>query len=131
ILIIDYFKADYETGDAYITATSLTGLVNYCKNEIAGVYKIPVLGAVQTSESGKVSFSSSVVTVLSTLCWLSLKTPQEISADGLECGNAKLSILYNRNGMQMQKGEYLDLQFDGDFISYQSAKKQHTIVEPY
>ena len=131
ILIIDYFKADYETGDAYVTATSLTGLVNYCKNEIAGIYKIPVLGAVQTSESGKVSFSSSVVTVLSTLCWLSLKTPQEISADGEDCGNAKLSILYNRNGMQMQKGEYLDLQFDGDFISYTSAKKQHTTVEPY
>jgi replicative DNA helicase len=131
VLVIDYFKADYDVKDAFVTATSLTGLVNYCKNEIAGVYKIPVLGAVQTSTNGSVSFSKSVVTVVSTLCWLSLKTNQEISADGESAGNAKLAVLFNRNGSQMQDDEYIDLQFDGDIISYKSAKKQHIKKEPY
>ena len=131
VLVIDYFKADYETKDAFITATNLTGLANYCKNEIAGVYKIPVLGAVQTSKSGSVSFSKSVVTVVSTLCWLDFKTNNEILADGKDSGNAKLCVQFNRNGSQMQDDEYIDLQFDGDIISYKSAKKQHVVKTPY
>lgn len=131
VLVIDYFKADYDSKDAFSTATSLTGLVNYCKNEIAGVYKIPILGAIQTTQSGSVSFSSSVVTAVSTLCWIDLKTSAEIATDGAECGNAKLSVLFNRNGAQMQKDDYIDLQFDGDIITYRSPAKQHIKREPF
>lgn len=131
VLVIDYFKADFDSKDAFSTSVTLTGLVNFCKNEIAGVYKIPILAAVQTSQTGNVSFSSGVITALSTLCWLHLKEKQEILSDTSECGNAKLTVLYNRNGAQMQKDDYIDLQFDGDIITYKSPAKQHIKPEPY
>jgi replicative DNA helicase len=131
VLVIDYFKADFDSKDAFSTSVTLTGLVNFCKNEIAGVYKIPILAAVQTSQTGNVSFSSGVITALSTLCWLHLKEKQEILSDTSECGNAKLTVLYNRNGAQMQKDDYIDLQFDGDIITYRSPTKQHIKTDPY
>lgn len=131
VLVIDYFKADFDSKDAFSTSVTLTGLVNFCKNEIAGVYKIPILAAVQTSQTGNVSFSSGVITALSTLCWLHLKEKQEIVSDTPECGNAKLTVLYNRNGAQMDKDDYIDLQFDGDIITYRSPAKQHIKREPY
>lgn len=131
VLVIDYFKADFDSKDAFSTSVTLTGLVNFCKNEIAGIYKIPILAAVQTSQTGNVSFSSGVITALSTLCWLHLKEKQEILSDTSECGNAKLTVLYNRNGAQMQKDDYIDLQFDGDIITYRSPTKQHIKTDPY
>lgn len=131
VLVIDYFKADFDSKDAFSTSVTLTGLVNFCKNEIAGVYKIPILAAVQTSQTGNVSFSSGVITALSTLCWLHLKEKQEVVSDTSECGNAKLTVLYNRNGAQMQKDDYIDLQFDGDIITYRSPTKQHIKTDPY
>lgn len=129
-LVIDYFKADF-AGDAFGVATNLTGLVNYCKNDIAGAYKIGVLGAIQTSKNGQVSFSSSAVTAVSALCWIDFKTPQEIAEDGIDCGNAKMNIQFNRNGAQMQPEEYISLQFDGDVITYKSPKRQHEKKAPY
>ena len=50
--------------------------------------------------------------------------------DGVECGNKKLRVVLNRNGMQMAPGEYLDLQFNGNLISYEQAK-QHDPNAPY
>jgi hypothetical protein len=58
------------------------------------------------------------------------KTPDEISQDGRECGNRKLIIKANRLGRQFDDGEYIDLEFNGDLISFTEAK-QHKVVEPF
>lgn len=131
LLIIDYFKADYESQDSFMTATSLTGLLNFCKNKIGAYYKVPIIGALQTSELGSVSFSKSAVTIPSTYCLLSLKTQNEITQDGEDCGNAKLCVKHNRLGKQMFEDDYIDLQYHGDILTYEQAKKQHTKKTPY
>lgn len=58
------------------------------------------------------------------------KTPEEMEADGEECGNKKLFVKFNRNGAQMCDGEYIDMKFNGDIISYEEAK-QHIPAVPY
>ena len=58
------------------------------------------------------------------------KLPNEIDADGEECGNKKLVVEYNRNGAQMYEGEYIDLNFDGSRMLFTEAK-QHTPLLPF
>ena len=58
------------------------------------------------------------------------KSDEEIEADGPECGNKKLRVIFNRNGPQMTSREYIDLNFDGDHVSYTEAK-QHIPNEPF
>ena len=66
----------------------------------------------------------------STIALIQDKTPDEIAADGPECGNKKLKVILNRNGMQHASGEYIDLKFDGNKILYEEAK-QHIPQIPY
>ena len=40
-------------------------------------------------------------------------------------------VTVNRNGAQMVPGEYISLDFDGDKILYEQAKKQHTPTQPF
>ena len=71
-----------------------------------------------------------IVRNASTLVKKQEKKPEEIEADGIECGNKKLIVVYNRNGMQMAKGEYIHVLFDGNHILYEEAK-QHIPETPY
>ena len=78
------------------------------KNQICGEMNIAGIGAAMISD----------------------KTPEEIEADGAECGNKKLRVTVNRNGMQMTQDEYIDLLFDGNHILYEQAK-QHIPQTPF
>lgn len=129
VLIVDYFKGADE-GDAFDVYRDLGGVVNMIKNQVCGDMGIAGLGAVQTTASGKVADSARIVRNASTLITIQAKTPEEIDQDGEECGNKKLRVVYNRNGMQMQRDEYIDVRFDGNHILYEEAK-QHIPATPF
>ena len=126
VLIVDYFKGKGE-GDAFDSYQELGRFVDMVKNQICGEMNIAGLGAAQATATGKVADSAKIGRNASTIAVIRDKTPEEIDADGPECGNKKLSVILNRNGMQMAHGEYIDLQFNGNIISYEQAK-QHMDV---
>lgn len=128
-LIIDYFKSSGE-GDAYSNYAELGKFVDLIKNKICGDMKIAGLGAAQATSTGKVADSAKIGRNASTIAVITDKTPEEIEADGAECGNKKLRVVLNRNGMQHAPGEYIDLLFNGNKILYEEAK-QHIPQEPY
>ena len=131
VVIFDYFKISFASLEAFETSVGLTGLIDFCKG-LAGNEGLMMMGGLQTTETGRVSFSTSAVQTLSTLCSLLKKTKDEIEADGKECGNMKLVIPFNRNGPQMNsKDEYIDLEFVGDILTYRQAQKQHEVEDPY
>lgn len=80
--------------------------------------------------TGKLADSAKIARNASTIAMISDKTPEEIEADGAECGNKKLRVTVNRNGMQMTQDEYIDLLFDGNHILYEQAK-QHIPQTPF
>ena len=129
ILIVDYFKSRGE-GDAYASYAELGRLVDVVKNEICGSMNIAGIGAAQSNASGRVADSAKIGRNASTIAFIRDKTPDEIETDGAECGNKKLFVALNRNGMQMAQGEYIDLVFDGNLISYEQAR-QHVPEPPY
>lgn len=129
VLIIDYFKGSGD-GDAWDSYAELGRFVDMVKNQICGELGICGIGAAQATATGKVADSAKIGRNASTIALLQDKTPDEIEADGAECGNKKLRILLNRNGMQHASGEYIDMNFDGNHILYEEAK-QHIPQTPF
>ena len=115
VLIVDYFKGKGE-GDAFDSYQELGRFVDMVKNQICGEMNIAGIGAAQATVTGKLADSAKIARNASTIAMISDKTPEEIEADGAECGNKKLRVTVNRNGMQMAQGEYIDLLFDGNHI---------------
>ena len=134
VLIVDYFKSTGNDMDAFQTYASMGKCVDVIKNEIAGAMNIAAIGAAQATATNKLADSAKIARNASTIVMLIDKTPEEIeadNADGKDCGNKKLVVTVNRNGMQHVQGEYIDLAFDGSHISYEQAKNQHTPDMPY
>lgn len=129
VLIIDYFKSSGD-GDAFNTYQELGAFVDMVKNKICGGMGICGIGAAQATSTGKVADSAKIGRNASTIALITDKTPEEIEADGPECGNKKLRVVLNRNGMQHAPGEYIDLRFSGNNILYEEAK-QHIPEIPY
>lgn len=129
VLIIDYFKSSSD-GNAFDSYQELGRFTDLVKNKICGDMNIAGLGAAQATTAGKVADSAKIGRNASTIAVITEKTPDEIEIDGPECGNKKLSVILNRNGMQHAPGEYIDLKFDGNRISYEQAK-QHIPQTPY
>lgn len=129
VLIVDYFKGKGE-GDAFASYQELGRLVDMVKNQICGDMNIAGIGAAQATVNGKVADSAKIGRNASTIAIIQDKLPEEIEADGPECGNKKLRIVLNRNGAQMSPDEYIDLNFQGNLISYEEAK-QHVVQTPY
>lgn len=129
VLIVDYFKGSGD-GDAFDSYQELGRFVDTVKNKIAGDMGIAAIGAAQATVTGKVADSAKIGRNASTIALIQDKTPEEVEADGVECGNKKLRVVLNRNGMQMAPGEYIDLFFDGNRILYTEAK-QHIPQTPF
>ena len=129
VLIVDYFKSRGD-GDAFDSYQELGRFVDMVKNQICGEMNIAGIGAAQATVSGKLADSAKIARNASTIAMISDKTPEEIESDGAECGNKKLRVTVNRNGMQMAQGEYIDLWFNGNHILYEQAK-QHIPQAPF
>lgn len=128
-LVVDYFKGSSD-GDAWDSYAELGRFVDMVKNQIAGKMGIYALAAAQATESGKLADSAKIARNASTIIMIQEKTEEEMEQDGPECGNKKLRVIFNRNGMQHAPGEYIDVIFDGNHILYEEAK-QHAPHEPF
>lgn len=122
VLIVDYFKGSGE-GDAFNSYQELGRLTDMVKNQICGDMNIAGIGAAQATTTGRLADSAKIARNASTIAMITDKTPEEIEADGAECGNKKLRVVVNRNGMQMTQDEYISLLFDGNHILYEQAKQ--------
>lgn len=129
VLIIDYFKSSGD-GDAWSSYAELGKFTDLVKNKLAGDMNICAIGAAQATSTGKVADSAKIGRNASTIAIIQDKTPEEIEVDGPECGNKKLRVVLNRNGMQHASGDYIDMIFDGNHILYEEAK-QHIPEVPY
>ena len=129
VLVVDYFKGKGD-GDAFDSYQELGRFVDMIKNQVCGDMGIAGIGAAQATAAGKVADSAKIGRNASTIALIQDKTPEEVEADGVECGNKKLRVILNRNGMQHAPGEYIDLMFNGNLVSYEEAK-QHIPQTPY
>jgi replicative DNA helicase len=129
VLIIDYFKSG-DAADAFESYQELGKVTNLVKNEICGSLNIAGIGAAQATAAGRLADSAKIARNASTIIMLQDKTEEEMERDGPECGNKKMRVVLNRNGMQHATGEYIDLVFQGNHILYEEAR-QHIPEIPF
>lgn len=129
VVIVDYLKGG-DSVDAYQTYAELGNVTNLLKNVICGDMNIAGLAAAQLTATNKIADSAKISRNASTIIMMIDKTPEEIEEDGEDCGNKKLVVTQNRNGMQHVTGEYIDIKFDGNTCTLIEAK-QHIPKEPY
>ena len=130
VVIIDYFKSTGRDADAFQTYAAMGRITDLVKNGICGDLNIAAIGAAQATATNRLADSAKIARNASTIIMMMDKTPDEIEMDGPECGNKKLVVPFNRNGMQHAEGEYIDLMFDGNHILFEEAK-QHIPVTPF
>lgn len=129
-VIVDYFKATGNDTDAYSVYSAMGAMIDMIKNECCGLLNIAGIGAAQATSTGRLADSAKIARNASTIIMIEDKTPEEIQRDGVECGNKKLIVRFNRNGPQHNDGEYIDVNFIGDKVLYEEAK-QHSPLDPY
>ena len=125
-LIYDYIKMiDTNIVSSSEQYNELGNWVNFLKNSIAGGLNVPVLSFVQLNRENNIADSDKIERYASTgIKWVK-KTPEEIARDGIECGNYKLNILFNRLGGDMDEDEYIDFVFNNKNLDISVSKKQH------
>lgn len=129
VIITDYFKSS-GASDAFESYQELGRFVDLIKNRCCGSMNLAGIGAAQATAAGRLADSAKIARNASTIIMLSDKTPEEIERDGPECGNKKMRVVLNRNGMQHAQDEYIDMAFDGNHILYEEAK-QHIPETPF
>lgn len=128
LFIYDYIKPSERYGAADISQ-SLGIMTDFLKNTIAGKLEIPVIAGLQLNKmTGEVADSQKPTRYADTLLYWRAKNTEELRRDTLECGNFKIEIKKNRNGMITAENEYIDINFTGDLMRISEAKK-HELTE--
>lgn len=123
LFIYDYIKPSERYGAADISQ-SLGIMTDFLKNTIAGKLEIPVIAGLQLNKmTGLISDSQKPERYADTLLYWKAKNAEELRRDTLECGNFKMEIKKNRNGMCTGENEYIDINFTGDLMRISEAKK--------
>lgn len=127
-LIYDYIKVN-DTGSIENKEHNVLGdMTNFLKNKIGGALDIPILAGGQMSpKEQRLADSDKINRYASTIAYWIRKTKEEMVNDGVDAGNCKMFIDYNRNGTQMEEDEYLNFVFNGDKATILQAKKFYNI----
>ena len=131
LVIYDYLKPDDRLTAAEL-ANQMGKKCDFFKNQIAGKLGLPVIAGAQiNTRTEQIADSDKLSRYASTVMKWRAKTREEVSQDGLACGNYCFEIGKNRNGMSTPEGFYLDCMFDGAHQRIEQAQ-QHEIQEtPY
>lgn len=130
VIVVDYLKANSNDDLAYSVYSSLGRLSDTIKNKIAGEMNVCALTAAQMATNGRIADSAKIARNVSTVIYITDKTLEEIDSDGTNAPK-KLRVAFNRNGAQMNDGEWIDMCFDGSTCKYWESPIQHETITPY
>lgn len=99
--------------------------------EIAGIENIPILAGAQLNREGRVADSDKLERYVTVSMYWRQKTPEEISEEGLECGNFCMNVALNRMGEQMDSDEKINFKFDGNRMRITEAKQYERKDTPF
>lgn len=127
--IFDYIKSNILSSSENYNA--LGARCDFLKNSVAGDLNIAMLAGAQLGRNNQVADSDKLERYVSASMLWRDKTAEEISKDGLDCGNFALTIDLNRLGEQMSDDDYIDFAFDGNRMRIEEAKEHKTTKNPF
>jgi len=134
LIVYDYFKM--------MDASSLKDMQEYqamgfqiaALHDFCQKYQTPVLSFVQINRDGLTKDSTDVIAQSDRLGWNAIslsiykrKSPEEIAEDGIENGNMKMIPLEGRFMRRLDDGDYINMQFQGEFSAIRELKTRNTL----
>lgn len=115
IIIYDYFKLMDPASLKHLKEYEAIGyqateLSNFCIE-----MDLPCLAFVQLNRDLDISQSDRLSWLATSVCLFMEKTPEEVQNDGIEYGNRKIVFDVARFGEGLDKDNYINVQFDGNF----------------
>ena len=129
VVIADYIKSDGDSSEQ--NYNELGKITNFWHNIIGGKLDMVVISAAQLNRQMETADSDKIERYASFGMKLNAKTREEIERDGVECGNFKAIVHFNRLGQSNDVSDdtdFIDLTFFGSTQRIESAK-QHTDAE--
>lgn len=124
LIIYDYFKLMDQDSLKVASEHQLMGFQIAALHDFCIKYNTPVLSFVQLNRDGIAKEGTDVISQSDRLGWnavsISLfrrKTSDEIAADGIENGNARLLPLEGRYMDRLDDGDYINMHIDGSIAS--------------
>jgi len=137
LVIYDYFKI-MDSGDIGDMAEfqamgfQISKLTDFCK-----AYDFPCLSFVQLNRDGVAKEGTDVIAQSDRLLWLcnsfsllKVKTKEEMELHGWNNGNRKLITLKSRYGGEHSSGEFISMQFNGEFASLKEVVEKDNSGPP-
>lgn len=131
LVIYDYFKI-MDAGDIGDMAEfqamgfQISKLTDFCK-----AYDFPCLSFVQLNRDGVSKEGTDVIAQSDRLLWLcnsfsllKTKTQEEMELHGWNNGNRKLITLKSRYGGEMAPGEFISMQFNGEYATLKEVTEK-------
>ena len=120
-LVYDYIKP---SGKMAAEISQGMGLIADYLKSVAGNLNIPVMAGLQLNRiTGDLADSLKTERYADVLLFWKEKTADQVSTDGLQCGNFMMQVIKNRNGSVHGETQYVDIMFKGDFMSIYEAEK--------
>ena len=132
VCIPDYIKSDGDSSEQ--NYNELGKLTNFWHNIIGGKLDMVVISAAQLNRQGETADSDKIERYASFGMKLDVKTKDEIERDGIQCGNFKAVVHFNRLGMSndaSDETDYIDLKFFGSTQRIESAEQHAAAEEPF
>lgn len=126
VLVYDYIKNDSPTSEANYNI--LGQMTTTLKNDIGGKLGYVVISAVQLNRNNEVADSDKIERYVSFGAKWMPKTAEQVSNDGIECGNSLLKVSVNRLGEQhdiSDPNDYIDFIFNGRCMRIEQAKQHN------
>lgn len=124
VLIYDYIKlmtADGLTGSNALQEYQMLGFMMTSLHNFTVRYDVPCLAFIQLNRDGITKESTDAAAGSDRIMWLCAnfsifkeKSDEEIAEDGHDAGNRKLVPVIARHGKGLARGDYINMQFDGD-----------------
>lgn len=131
VLIYDYIKPSQETDDTAEVSSYMGRVADTLKNKFAGSLNLAVIAFAQIGRSGMLASSDAIERYCSTSIRFEPKSPDEITEDGIECGNRKLIVVLNRLNKQHEYGDYIDVSFLQDGFTICETQRHADKEDPF
>ena len=129
-LVYDYIKPSEVFGAADISQGM--GLMTDYLKSVAGNLNIPVLAGLQLNkQTGTVADSQKPEKYADVLMFWREKTPEQYREDGPFCGNYYIQVMKNRNGNIHKEDDYVDVNFNGDYMRVSEASQHAKERTPF
>lgn len=134
LIIYDYFKLMNAEGLKEMQEYQAMGFQIAAMHDFCQKYQTPIMSFVQINRDGINRDGTDIISQSDRLVWNAIsvsiyrrKSAEEVAEDGVDNGNVKLLPLEGRFMKRLDDGDYINMNFKGEFASLKELKTRNML----